>query len=56
MQNDYYFFLDHDKKVVITMTLYNLSYMMAIYMPYTSSKSGEINFEEIAEQYRQMNF
>lgn len=56
MQNDYYFFLDHDKKVVITMTLYNLSYMMAIYMPYTSSKSGEFNFEEIAEQYRQINF
>lgn len=32
MQNDYYFFLDHDKKVVITMTLYNLNYMMALYM------------------------
>lgn len=54
MQNDYYFFLDHDEKVVITMTLYNVNYMMAIYMPYTSSKAGEMDFSEIEETYRNL--
>lgn len=55
MQNDYYFFLDHDKKVVITMTLYNAYYMMAIYMPYTSSKAAA-DTESVAEVLRQIEF
>lgn len=54
MQNDYYFFLDHDQKVVITMTLYNASYMMAIYMPYSGTKAGNIDFSEIEETYRKL--
>lgn len=36
MQNDYYFFLNHDKNVTITYTLYSLDALLVLYTPYTS--------------------
>ena len=45
MQNDYYFFLNHDKNVVIALNVYSASYLMVIYMPYSSSKSSEAILE-----------
>ncbi|GEM_PF-2338428 len=46
MQNDAYFFLNHDKNVLIGVELYNVSYQIALYVPYTSSsKSAEIQFD-----------
>lgn len=35
MQNDYYFFLNHDKNVTITYTVYSYSALMVLYTPYT---------------------
>lgn len=52
MLNDYYFFLDHDRKVVVTMTLYNSSYMMAVYMPHDGTKSSGHDFEAAAGRFR----
>ena len=54
MQNDYYFFLNHNKTVVITMTLYNSKYMMAAYLPYTGTKSDQIDVDSIVERFRSM--
>ncbi len=53
-QNDYYFFLNHDKTVVIGMTLYNIKYMMAIYAPYTGTKSDQIDMDSIVERFRSL--
>lgn len=39
MQNDYYFFLNHDKNVVIALTVYSIKYLAAMYVENTSSKS-----------------
>ena len=50
MQNDYYYFLNHDKNVVITMTLYNPKYMATLYMPYTGTKSCEVDVNDILER------
>lgn len=52
MQNDYYFFLDHDQKTIISMTLYNAYYMMAIYIPYSGSKASEVDYETVVEELR----
>lgn len=49
MQNDYYFFLNHNKTVVISMTLYNYKYMMAVYIPNTGTKSEQIDANSILE-------
>lgn len=38
-QNDVYYFLNHDKDVVITLQVYNLYYLSVYYMPYTPSNS-----------------
>lgn len=35
MQNDMYFFLNHDKDVTITYTVYSYSTLMVLYTPYT---------------------
>lgn len=35
MQNDYYFFLNHDKNVTITYTVYSYSTLMVLYTPYS---------------------
>lgn len=53
MQNDYFFFLNHDKTVMIAMAIYNARYMLAIYMPFTETKSDEIDdINTILESYR----
>ncbi len=42
MQNDNYFFLNHDENVLIGLTVYSTSYLIVLYIPYTSSsKSAE---------------
>ena len=40
MQNDMYFFLNHDKNASVVFSVYNVSYLMAVYVPYTDSKAG----------------
>ena len=40
MQNDYYFFLNHDKNVTIVLNVYSYQYLMVLYMPYTPSKAS----------------
>ena len=42
MQNDYYFFLNHDKNVTIALTVYTSKYLAAIYMENTSLKSSAV--------------
>lgn len=37
MQNDIFFFLDHDKKVAIAFTVYSYSTLSVMYYPYNSS-------------------
>ncbi len=37
MQNDYYFFLNHDEDVVIGLTVYNISYLAVTYLPYSEA-------------------
>ena len=39
MQNDMYFFLNHDEDVIIGLEVYNYKYIMVLYMGRTSSKS-----------------
>lgn len=34
MLNDYYLFMNHDENVVISLTLYNISFLMVMYLPY----------------------
>lgn len=53
MQNDCYFFLNHDKNVVITMALYNSRYMIALYTPYKGTRTGE---KDILETYQNLKF
>ena len=49
-QNGYYFFLNHDKKVVITLYVYSASLLAVLYMENTSSKSSEaIDFSVLQE-------
>lgn len=43
MQNDYYFFLNHDEDVTIALTVYSASYIGVAYMARTKSK-GEGDF------------
>lgn len=38
MQNDIFFFLDHDKKVAIAFTVYSYSTLSVMYYPYNSSE------------------
>lgn len=37
MQNNIFFFLDHDKKVAIAMSVYSISAISVLYYPYTES-------------------
>lgn len=49
MQNDMYFFLNHDKDVVLALEVYSASYLTVVYMPYTgSSSSVSVNIEPIS--------
>lgn len=41
MQNDYYFFLNHDENVTIALTVYTAKYIGVVYMETTKSKSVE---------------
>ncbi len=56
MQNDYYFLLNHDKDIVISLGLYNVSYLLAVYIPYTGTKSAENETAGILERYRNLKF
>ena len=54
MQNDYYFFLNHDKNVVIGMTVYSASLIAVMYTENTSTKAIEsVDFSPI-ENYRSL--
>ena len=54
MQNDYYFFLNHDKNVVIGMTVYSASLIAVMYIKNTSTKAVEfVDFSAI-EDYRSL--
>lgn len=41
MQNDFYFFLNHDKNVMIGTTVYSVDYLGVAYMAYSGFKSAE---------------
>lgn len=41
MQNDYYFFSNHDENVTIALTVYTAKYIGVVYMESTKSKGGE---------------
>lgn len=41
-QNDYYFFLNHDKDVIVALNVYSASLLAVTYMPYTSTKSSDV--------------
>lgn len=43
MLNDYYFFLNHGKKVVIGLTVYSANILAVMYMEYSGSKSVGID-------------
>ena len=54
MQNDYYFFLNHDKDVLITLTVYTSKYLAVLYMENTSAKSDNnhsMNILKVFEDY-----
>lgn len=40
MQNDYFFFLNHDKNVTIVLNVYSYKYLIVLYMPNSSSKAS----------------
>ena len=42
MQNDYYFFLNHDNNVMIGLTVYSASLISLVYMNNSSTKTSEI--------------
>ncbi|MBR7005152.1 MAG: Ig-like domain-containing protein [Bacteroidales bacterium] len=52
MQNDYYFFLNHDKKVMIGLTVYSASLLAVAYMNYTSTKSSDIPDYSFIDDFR----
>ena len=53
MQNDNYFFLNHDKDVVIGLSVYSLKYLLVLYAPYTSSKADNaIDFSHFKESFQ----
>lgn len=41
MQNDFYFFLNHDKSVIIGLSVYNSNYLAVLYTQNTSSKAND---------------
>lgn len=43
MQNDMYFFLNHDENVMIGLEVYSSQYLMVIYVDATSSKASNTN-------------
>ena len=51
-QNGYYFFLNHDKKVVIGLSVYSASLLAVLYMENTSTKAVETIDSSIIEEYR----
>lgn len=52
MQNDMYFFLNHDENVIIGFEVYSYQYLMVIYMERTSSKAvGNIAFSHDMAKY-----
>ena len=56
MQNDYYFFLNHDKNVTIALNVYSYKYLIVLYMPYSSTKaSSEIDYSSIEKALNDLN-
>ncbi len=50
MQNEFYFFVNHGKKVVIALEVYSAKYLLVLYYEYTSTKaSNQIDFSSISE-------
>lgn len=52
MQNNYYFFLNHGKKVTIALTVYSVKYLAAMYLENTSSKSAQVIDNSVLEDFQ----
>ena len=52
MQNNYYFFLNHGKKVTIALTVYSVKYLAAMYLENTSSKSAQDIDNSVLEDFQ----
>ncbi len=55
MQNDEYWFINHDKDVIIGTMVYNVTYMGVLYSPYTESKANVFEQPNMSELFNLLN-